>query len=400
MAMNAASTPRQGASAAELLSKALTPALSTDTESSPLLRSDASSKASTSLGDEEAPGHVAANAKKEESMSFIFIALKAIFLASVYISLSTGMIMFNKHLMAEELFPFPIFLTSLHMLSATTFASILRFAAPSFFPTLHIVFKGQDEDNKKDQMDWLSSFLKFVSAFTPFWGIAACMVVSLAAGNTAYKFASVSFLQMIKEGHVVIVYFMMVVFGLDVFKVRILLVVCFVGGMSALAIAGSSAAFSLAGLILQMLAGFAGATQMVLTNRMMAKSTKLDPMTMVLCTAPACLLFFLPLVATTWDTRVPSRLLTHAWMLVGSCLLAFSLQISTVYLIKGINAIGHALASVTKDLMIVALATVFMGDHLTICQISGFAGAVAGIFLYSYMKLFPEQFEVKKVIEM
>jgi len=298
--------------------------------------------------------------------------------------------------MAEELFPFPIFLTTMHMASAMLLACTLHLAAPSFFPTAHVVFQGQDGQDR-NQMTWSSSCMQVMKALVPFWGIAGSMVVSLAAGNTAYKFASVSFLQMLKEGHIVIVYFMMVVFGLDVARLRNVLVIGFIAVMSALATSGSGASFSLPALLWQTLAGLGGAMQMVLTNRMMSKSTKLDPMTMVLCTAPTCLLFLLPLNAVLWDARILPRLCIHPLLITGSCCLAFCLQISTVVLIRNINAVGHALSSIAKDLMIVSLATVLMGDQLTHCQIVGFSGTIVGISFYSFTKLFPEQFDGAKV---
>merc|ERR1719460_2237640 len=117
---------------------------------------------------------------------------------------------------------------------------------------------------------------------------------------------------------------------------------------------------------------------------------KVDPLTLVFCTAPLMLLVLLPANAVFWDARIP--MLFRQWLplLVGNALLAFTLQISAATLIWVTSGTGYALACVAKDLAIVAAAQALLHESFTWIQVLGFAGSISGMVIYSAMKVFPE----------
>lgn len=309
-------------------------------------------------------------------------ALKAITLAVSYILVSAGMILFNKFLMQPDRFPFATSLTTLHMLNALFLASLLHRLAPSLFPTFDAVWG----TGKKDVRAVMTTLM-------PFSVIAVCGAMSLVAGNTAYKYSSVAFLQMVKESHIIFVYALMVVFGLETLRLKTVCILTFIAISAAFAVYGE-VHFALYGLCLQLFAGLSGSAQIVLSNRLMSKSggPKLDPLTMVFCTSPTMLIALIPANFQFWDPMIPERAYAMWPYLVANMLLAFLLQLVTAMTIKGISATGHALSSVLKDLAIVTSAAVIFHESLSTIQILGFAGTIAGIAIYSSMKLFPEYF--------
>jgi len=321
-------------------------------------------------------------------------ALQGVVLAGFYIAVSASMILFNKALMREDWFPFPVVLTLMHMLGSFAMCLMIRTFAPWFFPSAPMVF------NEPPLLDVVASeqgtwgMLRVVKALVPFIPIAACGAVCLVTGNWAYKVATVSFLQMIKESHIVIVYLLSLILGLEQAKSRNAIVLTFVAVSATLAVS-AQASLSVIGLVLQMVAGFFGSLQIVLTNWMMSRSGtgKIDPMTMVLCVAPLNIVFLMPASIVTWDHMIVVRLLECWRSICCNIALAFVLQVTIALTIRNLSATGMSLASTAKDLGIILAASQVLGEHLSGIQILCFGCAIVGIGLYSAMKLFPEVFD-------
>jgi len=312
--------------------------------------------------------------------------LCGVLLASVYIVISAGMILFNKSLMREDRFPFPVFLITLHMVGSLTSSLLLWRLMPSFFPSMPSVFEELLDNNACKSHGQTLRFI--ATALLPFLPIAASGGMCIVAGTWAYRLASVSFLQMIKESHIAMVYLLMLAFGLEQPRLRNALVLFFVT-VSAILAVSNQASLSVAGLVVQMVAGFFGSLQMVLTNVMLAKSGrgKIDPMTMVLCVAPNMLVFLVPASAILWDHVIIERLCVHWDCLACNVLVAFMLQVITAVTIRNLSATGMALVCVAKDLGIVFAASHVLGEQLSRLQVVGFIGSVFGIGLYSAMKI-------------
>jgi len=270
---------------------------------------------------------------------------------------------------------------------------LLRSFAPSLFPSAPNVFK------EPLLLDAGANFyrcdpLRLMKPLAPFVPIAACGGLCLVAGNWAYKFATVSFLQMIKESHIVIVYILTLAFGLEQPTIRNAAVLLFVAASATLAVS-AQAELSVRGLMLQMVAGLFGSLQIVLTNVMLASSGKgrIDPLTMVLCVAPLMLVGLVPATTLTWEPRIMSRAIAFRSWLAINIFLAFLLQVSSALTIKYLSGTGMSLASMAKDLGIVFAASKILGEQLSSLQVAGFVGSVLGMSVYTGMKLFPTVFE-------
>jgi len=317
-----------------------------------------------------------------EQVTVLGTVCRTMALATFYITVSAAMICFNKFLINKDRFPFATMLTTLHMSNSLLMSTCLYQFVPSMFPTAHHIFGGRD--NRKRPGEIMEGLL-------PFSLIALCGAVALVAGNTAYKFSSVAFLQMVKESHIIFVYTMMVIVGLDHLRLRNCCILLFIAASAAVAVYGD-VVFSVTGLALQMVSGASGAAQVVLTNLLMSRQSgpRLDPMTTVLCTAPMMLLYLIPASIYNWDSSILVQ--AKAWwpLILANMGLAFMLQIATAVTIRGISATGHALASVLKDVCIVAAAGLILQEDLSIMQIGGFISTICGISLYSALKLFPD----------
>jgi len=320
--------------------------------------------------------------------------LQGVMLAGFYIAVSSSMILFNKALMREDRFPFPIVLTLMHMLGSLAMSLVIRTIVPWFFPSAPTVFNEPPLLNVVVNEHCAWGMLRLVKALVPFIPIAACGALCLVTGNWAYRVAAVSFLQMIKESHIVIVYVLSLTLGLEQAKSRNAIALIFVAVSATFAVS-AQASLSVAGLVLQMVAGLFGSLQIVLTSLMLSRSGKgkIDPMTMVLCVAPVMIVFLLPVSIVTWDPLIFVRLCEFWRTICCNVALAFLLQVTLALTIRNLSATGMSLASVAKDLGIVFAASQVLGEHLSEIQMLGFGGSVLGIGLYSAMKLVPEVFD-------
>merc|ERR1719345_211325 len=109
---------------------------------------------------------------------------------------------------------------------------------------------------------------------------------------------------------------------------------------------------------------------------------KIDPLTMVLGTAPVILILVMPFNYFFWSPMILPRLILYKTELLFSGILAFCLQVVNAITIKELSATGLALAAVVKDMMIVVAATVVLHESLTLVQIVAFSGALGGIAVY------------------
>mmetsp|Transcript_10679 Transcript_10679/g.23364 ORF Transcript_10679/g.23364 Transcript_10679/m.23364 type:complete len:286 (+) Transcript_10679:149-1006(+) len=133
-----------------------------------------------------------------------------LFYASLWMFCSVSMILFNKAILSSYDFPFPMFLTTWHMLSATVLTQILA-AKTDLLPGV--------KENKVDLGVLLRQILP----------VAACFAASLVCSNHAYIYLSVSYIQMLKACTPVVVLALSVAAGIhrtSVVEVNIVLLIC------------------------------------------------------------------------------------------------------------------------------------------------------------------------------
>merc|ERR1719456_321682 len=250
------------------------------------------------------------------------------------------MIVFNKFLMQEHRFPFSICLVAMHMLTSFVFSLLLVLVCPSLYPTAGPLLSGkmvrqteegaagaaatpdrQDTNNKQNK----GGVCRVLGPFLP---IAMFASISLVAGNEAYRYSSVAFLQMMKEAQVVVVYLLGLLVGLErTFSARHFCTLAFVACSATIAVYGE-VHFRMIGFLLQAGAGLAEAVKVTVANLVMTKGNKVDPMSLVLFATPVTFLCLLPSLLWLWDPRIPDRLLEWWPYLAVNCCLAFCLNLT------------------------------------------------------------------------
>lgn len=308
-------------------------------------------------------------------------AIGAISLGAVYIVCSALMIESNKWLMLPGHFPYPLTLTTNHMLMSFVLANCLRLVCPSAFPS-----------SEKVEVSWW-----FLLKFVP---IGAAFALSIVCGNGAYGYLSVSFLQCMKQWNIAIIYFFSVLCGLEAMRRCSIILLAGTLCGTFLAIHGELH-FELIGFLLQVVSSLSEATKVIIQSLLMSGSLKLDPLTMVLFMAPACLLANLVPLAVVELPRfgeISTQLMTHLPFVLFNACLAFGLNVIVAQCIKRLSAVGYLLCGIVKDVCIIVTSSFFLGESLATMQIFGFCLALSGVASYSLYKQNPDCFDDDNLI--
>jgi hypothetical protein len=302
-------------------------------------------------------------------------------LAAFYIALSAAMIESNKYLMVAGRYPYPIMLTSGHMVMSVILANILKFFCPSLFPAAASI----------------KVTPRFCMKFLP---VGIPFAMSLVCGNWAYKYLSVSFLQIMKQSNVVTIYILSAIVGLEAMKRTSSVILLGVLAGAFLGIKGELH-FVWFGFFMQTASSLSEAIKVIMQSFLMSGESRLDPLTMVLFMAPACLLAnLIPLyviegprfheIATSFQAMWPAILINQ--------LMAFVLNVTVAQCIKQLSAVGYLLAGIVKDICIIATSTWLLGESLTSMQVAGFSLALLFVTLYSIYKRNAESFREDNIV--
>jgi hypothetical protein len=266
-------------------------------------------------------------------------------------------------------FPYPLTLTTNHMLTSWLLANLLRVGCPSAFPAL-----------QKIEVTWW-----FCLKFVP---IGVAFALAIVCGNAAYQYLSVSFLQMMKQSNIVVIYTLSVLAGLE--ALRRCSVVLLLGTLCGTMIAiHGELHFLLAGFLLQLVSTLSEAVKVITQGILMSGSYKLDPMTMVLFMAPSCLLAnAIPFILHEGPRidEIFGQFKMHLPFILTNACLAFVLNLIVAQCIKQLSPVGYLLCGIVKDVCIIVSSTWLLGDSLTTQQVVGFSIALTGVATYSLYK--------------
>lgn len=283
------------------------------------------------------------------------------------------MIMFNKFVLDQLQFPYPMFLCSWHMILATIITRLMvRYTN---------MLPGAREGKVNSQV--------FTNKIIP---VAACFAVSLVLSNKAYIYLSVSYIQMLKAFTPVAVLAFSFFAGLEKSSAMEFYIVSLICIGVALTSVGETY-FSVMGFSFQVLAIFAESTRLVLTNILM-KELKLDPLSSLYYIAPPCA-FAIGLACLIFEFNdLPfERMLTPEFAIVMGVngAVAFTLNVAVVLLIGNTSALILTLAGIFKDILLVALSVLLFGSPVTFLQYIGYAVALLGLNLHKEYKKNPDK---------
>eukprot|EP00747_Dinoflagellata_sp_TGD_P182338 gnl/TRDRNA2_/TRDRNA2_36555_c0_seq1.p1 gnl/TRDRNA2_/TRDRNA2_36555_c0~~gnl/TRDRNA2_/TRDRNA2_36555_c0_seq1.p1 ORF type:complete len:515 (+),score=97.31 gnl/TRDRNA2_/TRDRNA2_36555_c0_seq1:102-1646(+) len=296
-------------------------------------------------------------------------------LAVVYMAWSAGLIATNKQV--SSVFPHAFSLAALQMLTCTVASRVLLYASPQRFPAL-VILQSWEADKQYPIILTLCV-------------IAACFGFGIALENNAYLYASVAFLQIMKEMGLAFVAGFTIFLKLDrIGWQRGLLLLGIVAG--GVCFAEGDCSFMVAGLVFQLSSNLLNATRMVLQNFLLAarQGLPLDPMSYVALVCPACLLVLLP--AMICDITVDpvqwrgSIYASWHWILT-SCLLSFCLNLLVAVLIQRISAVGFCITGSMKNIFVVLGSLVARAEMPNLSQVVGCCLIFAFVPAYSLLKM-------------
>jgi len=306
--------------------------------------------------------------------------------AVIYLSFSTALIKYNKYLMADGRFPFTVNLTLGHTAAGFSFLFTLRNIKPSFFPSL--------EDPEKRHSFGVDYLVKNVGP------IAVCFSASLVLSNMAYIYCSVTFLQLMKEANVMIVYALSLAWGSEIFhnaRARVLLCILF---STSMAVEGELA-FSLKGFLIQGGSQLFECSKVVLQAALLCAPTaqKIDPLSFSLFLQLSCFVVLGIVLVLTMTVMPFTETATSAdyaaWWphLVLNACVALGLNSSIAFFVSNTSGVAAILLGILKDILVVLIDVVFSGTPVSTVQVIAFALQSGLVCTYSLFKMFPEQSE-------
>lgn len=283
------------------------------------------------------------------------------------------MILFNKAVLDQLKFPYPMFLTTWHMFLATILTQIMS-RTTNMLPGVK---------EKKVDKDAIVKQILPVSIF---------FAVSLVLSNKAYIYLSVSYIQMLKAFTPVAVLLFSFLCGLEQSSFTELYIVTIICVGVALTSVGESF-FSWTGFTFQALAIMAESSRLVLVNLLM-KQLKLDPLSSLYYIAPLCFVFIgIACLVFEFSDLPWERMQTTDFMLIMviNGAVAFTLNVAVVLLIGNTSALVLTLAGIIKDILLVGLSVTIFGSPVTPLQYAGYGLALLGLNLHKEYKKNPDR---------
>lgn len=287
----------------------------------------------------------------------------------VYVTLSSGVILYNKWVLSPKYFnfPFPITLTMIHM----GFSGAVAFLLIRIFKVVSPV-----------KMTWEI----YATCVIP---ISAFFASSLWFGNTAYLFISVAFIQMLKALMPVATFLMAVICGTDTLRCDVFLNMLLVS-VGVVVSSYGEIHFNVVGTLYQVTGIFAEALRLVLTQVLLQKKgLTLNPITSLYYIAPCSFVFlFVPWYLLEKPEMELSQIQFNFWIFFSNAFAALALNFSIFLVIGRTGAVTIRVAGVLKDWLLIALSTViFPESTITKLNIIGYAIALSGVVMYNYLKV-------------
>ena len=289
----------------------------------------------------------------------------------LWISLSSGVILFNKYILSELGFPYPVALTMIHMLFCSFMANVaLR------------VFKVCSVPDIKRQ--------EYARKIVP---VGLLFSLSLWLSNSAYIYLSVSFIQMLKALSPVVVFLVTCFAGQRRFNIRVLLNM-FVIATGVVIASYGEINFVWLGFFMQLCGILTEACRLVLVQILLSsEDLRLNSITTMYFVSPVCLLFLtVPFLILEWPLMATEKqsssqdMLSLCFVLLFNALCAFCLNVSVYMLIGKTSALTMNIAGVIKDWLLIGFSNVFFHAPISALQIRGYLLAFLGVYYYNRSK--------------
>ncbi|KAL8691026.1 MAG: hypothetical protein Q9218_003664 [Villophora microphyllina] len=294
---------------------------------------------------------------------------------TVWITLSSSIIIFNKWILDDAKFHFPITLTCWHLTFATVMTQILSRTTTLLDGRKTVKMTGKI----------------YLRAIVP---IGAFFSLSLICGNMTYLYLGVAFIQMLKATTPVAVLIAGWALGTEKASLNTLFKVSFIVLGVVIASFGEID-FVLIGFLFQLGGIVFEALRLVMVQKLLSSAEyKMDPLVSLYYFAPLCAIMNFCVAAVFEFPRITMDQVYHVGMLallINACV-AFALNVSVVFLIGRTSSLVLTLCGVLKDILLVLVSVIFRGEPFTPLQCFGYSIALAGLI---YFKLGADTIKAK-----
>ncbi|KAB8259197.1 triose-phosphate transporter family-domain-containing protein [Aspergillus pseudonomiae] len=284
---------------------------------------------------------------------------------TVWITLSSSVILFNKHILDYAQFRFPIILTTWHLAFATFMTQILARTTTLLDGRKTVKMTGR----------------VYLRAIVP---IGLFFSLSLICGNVTYLYLSVAFIQMLKATTPVAVLFATWGMGMAPVNYKVLMNVSLIV-IGVIIASFGEIKFVLTGFLFQIGGIIFEATRLVMVQRLLSSAEyKMDPLVSLYYFAPVCAVMN---GVTALFMEVPYVTMDHVyrvgvWTLLLNAVIAFLLNVSVVFLIGKTSSLVMTLCGVLKDILLVVASMMIWQTPVTGTQFFGYSIALIGLVYY------------------
>ncbi|KAK9331964.1 triose-phosphate transporter family-domain-containing protein [Lipomyces starkeyi] len=305
------------------------------------------------------------------------IAINTIFILLWY-SFSLSLSLYNKWMFSEGHFDFrfPLFATSMHMVTQTILAGLVLLLLPRLRP------------KPEARMSWRVYLLHVGSC-----GIATGADIGL--GNMSLRFITLGFYTMVKSSNLVFVLLFAFIFRLERPTIQLISIIA-VMTVGVIMMVASESQFVLIGFILVLIAaalsGFRWSLTQILLKRNEATS---NPFSTIFYLAPVmCVtLIALAIPIEGLDSFLSSTIWKeeswYVWflILVAPGVIAFLMTAAEFFLLHRTNVVTLSIVGIFKEVVTIGTSAGVYGDKLTAVNLSGLVVTLIAIALYNYIRI-------------
>jgi len=286
--------------------------------------------------------------------------------------------LYNKWMFSPDRFgfPFPLFVTMLHMFVQWVLAALLRFAWPHKFRSVH-------SPTRED----------YLRKATP---TAIATGLDIGMSNLSLRTITLSFYTMCKSSSLIFVLAFAFLFRLESFSWRlvgVILLIC----AGVLLMVATETHFIVSGFILVISASALGGLRWSLTQLLLRdKRVGIDsPASAIYWLAPVMgiTIGLISFVLDSWLSLLGSKFfesttasLRTLFFLILPGTLAFAMVMSEYTIIQRTGVVPMSIAGIAKEVTTISASAWIFGDELTPLNVTGVAITVCGIALFTYHK--------------
>ncbi|KIM79047.1 hypothetical protein PILCRDRAFT_823899 [Piloderma croceum F 1598] len=273
-------------------------------------------------------------------------------------------------------FPYPLFVTALHMFVQFSLAASIRAIWPK-------QFRPERNPVRND----------YIRKAVP---TAVATGLDIGLSNLSLKTITLSFYTMCKSSSLIFVLLFAFILRLETFSFRLVGVISLIFSGVVLMVA-TETQFVLSGLLLVLSASAFGGLRWGLTQLLLRdKKMGLDnPAATVFWLSPLMGLFLaiISLVLEGWVRVFTSPFFDGFWATLNTLpylllpgLVAFCMMMSEYYIVQRAGVVPMSIAGIAKEVTTITISAWFFGDELTPLNITGVAITICGIALFTYHK--------------